>query len=685
MIQSINPYIAGMPVQGEKFFGRKEILRWIERELCNPATNGLVIFSQRRIGRTSILLQLQRTLPTDDFLPVYFDLQYQAARPLGQVLADLIDATAWRANLEPPDLDASDDQGRFFRREFLPQLHQALGENRRPVFLLDEFDVLDQPVEAKSEATATRTFFPFLRRVMTEDPRPAFVFAVGRWLEDLSLNFTAIFKHALAQEVWVLDQKDAEALVRQAEANNTLRFTDEAIARILSLTSGHPFFTQLLCQRIWEQAYAPNPSMLPQIDVAAVDAAVPDALDASSQALIWLWNGLSQVEKICTAALAEIASEKETISANQIIQALTDYAAQPGKSEMTLAPHTLVKRRLLEQVGEYQYRFAVELLRRWTRQNKPLRDVRDELNWMTQIQTQAHTAAATKVLTPTPLPSAPTWTLTSGDHIGRYQIESKRGDGAMGIVYKAYDPNINRFVALKVLRPIPGPRAGELEERFRREAQAAGKLEHPNIVTVYDADVVEGQWYIVMEYLEGKTLAEIVAQEGARPLEWVTDIMTQTCAALNYAHEHQVVHRDVKPSNIMVLEDDRVKMTDFGLASITADSDLTNADAFLGTPCYMSPEQIRAPKQVDGRSDIFSLGAVAYELLTGELLFPDKHITLIYQIISPEPVDLGNSSASLPEPIRQVLEKALAKDVSERFSTCAEFSEAFVHAVECVT
>ncbi|HEC02059.1 MAG TPA: NACHT domain-containing protein, partial [Phycisphaerales bacterium] len=158
---------------------------------------------------------------------------------------------------------------------------------------------------------------------------------------------------------------------------------------------------------------------------------------------------------------------------------------------------------------------------------------------------------------PAPASSPPVQAETSapGGQIGRYEIEAELGRGARGIVYKAYDPNIGRFVALKVLQVTPGPYAEEWEQHFRREARAAGKLRHPNIVTVYDADAISGQWYIAMEYLEGKTLAEIIRQEGAQSLEWVTDIVTQTCDALNYAHEHRVIHRDIKPSNIMVLED----------------------------------------------------------------------------------------------------------------------------------
>lgn len=669
MSRARNPYVAGAPLRRkEDFFGRQDILRWAERELYNPATNGLVIFGQRRIGRTSLLLQLQRTLPAGAFLPVYFDLLGQTTCPVGQVLADLADTVAWQAGLEFPDPEAFNNRGRFFRRQFLPNLYQALGENRRPVFLLDEFEVLDQATETElPEKAATEVLLPLLRRIMTQDPRPAFVFAVGRRLEDLPLGFTAIFKDALVREVWVLDQESAEALVRQAEANDTLCFTGEAVARILSLTSGHPFFTQLLCQRVWERAYAARPSALPRIDVPEVEAVVPEALEAGDQALVWLWNGLGPVEKICAAALAEVTGEEEIISESRVIQVLADYSIHLPRGEMRAAPRDLVKRRVLEQVGEHRYRFAIELIRHWIRQTKPVCDVKDELGR----------------LAPAPLPPALVEAPAPGSQIGRYEIEAELGSGAMGIVYKAYDPNVGRFVALKVLRPIiSGPRTGELEQRFRREAQAAGKLEHPNIVMVYDADVASGQWYIAMEYLEGKTLAEVVTQAGTRSLEWVTDIVTQTCDALNYAHEHQVVHRDIKPSNIMVLENGRVKVADFGLASVAAASDLTRSGVFLGTPRYMSPEQIRDPKHVDGRSDIFSLGAVVYEILTGELLFPGDHITPIYHITGPEAVNLSKLSVDLPDAIRQVLEKALAKDANERFSTCAEFSEAFVRAAE---
>ena len=280
----------------------------------------------------------------------------------------------------------------------------------------------------------------------------------------------------------------------------------------------------------------------------------------------------------------------------------------------------------------------------------------------------------------TPFPSAQNdpATLPFAARISRYEIHEELGRGGMGIVYKAYDPVLNRAVAVKVLRLIPGARTEDLERRFWREAQAIGRLNHPHIVQVYDAGVAGDQWYLVMEYLAGRTLDKVVQQEGALSLERVAGIVAQVCTALEYAHERQTVHRDIKPSNIMLVENDQVKVADFGLASFTSEISLTQTEGLVGTPHYMSPEQISHSSRVDGRSDIFSLGAVVYELLTGRLLFPGENVTPIFQIVSPSPVDLDD--ANLSDSICIVLQRALAKDVSARFSTCAEFAAAFASA-----
>jgi tetratricopeptide (TPR) repeat protein len=379
MAVPINPYVAGAPLRGEKgFFGRKDILRWVERELCNPASNALVLFGQRRIGKTTLLLQLERTLPADAFLPVYFDLQDQASHPLGVVLADLADTAAWRANLEPLDPEAFDDQGRFFHRQFLPRLYQALGENRRIVFLLDEFDVLDWTAEAELlETAAAKTLLPFLRRMMTQDPQSAFVFVVGRRAEDLSQDFLATFKASLVRKVGTLDRKSAERLVRQAEYNNTLALSDQAVEHILNLTSSHPYFTQLLCQRIWEQAYMRNPPAPPWIQIEDVKNAVSDALEAGSQALAWLWDGLPPAERVVASALA--GAGPGPITQDELEHLLHESGVRVVIRELKEAPQLLQKWDLIEPIHG-GYRFCVELLRRWIADHKPLESVQEELD-----------------------------------------------------------------------------------------------------------------------------------------------------------------------------------------------------------------------------------------------------------------------------------------------------------------
>lgn len=378
MAKPVNPYIAGNPVRGENFFGRDDILDWVAQELRNPGTSAIVLFGQRRIGKTTLLLRLRDSLPKDEFLPVFFDLQDQARRSLGQVLGDLAESMADALNLEPPA--AMDERGRAFRRDFLPKFLAALKQGQRPVFLLDEFDVLDATAGELPDEAAANSLFPFLRQLMTDYPALAFIFVAGRNPQDLSLDFAATFKASLVQELWVLDDDSARRLIRQAEANGTLRFTEGAVERILSLTHGHPYLTQLLCQRIWERAYAAKPQSAPQIYDADVEAALEDAMRIGAAALDWLWQGLSSAERIYAAALAETSTANEPIAEDQVIAVLSEHASRLRTREVELAPRDLVKRRILEEVETRQYRFAIELLRRWVRQNQPLKAVKEGLD-----------------------------------------------------------------------------------------------------------------------------------------------------------------------------------------------------------------------------------------------------------------------------------------------------------------
>jgi serine/threonine-protein kinase len=259
---------------------------------------------------------------------------------------------------------------------------------------------------------------------------------------------------------------------------------------------------------------------------------------------------------------------------------------------------------------------------------------------------------------------------------GRYQIVGELGRGSMGVVYQGFDPIIGRTVAIKTMLP-EGLSPQEFQEyklRFQREAQAAGILAHPNIITVYDFGEDNGVLYLAMEFLEGKSLEKIVQEKTVLPIETILPIYDQVCGALDHAHKNKIVHRDIKPANIMILQNGLVKVTDFGIAKMMA-MGMTQAGQILGTPNYMSPEQVKG-RQIDGRSDIFSLGVILYELVTGEKPFGGQNITtVIYKIINENPIPPRELDASIPTGLSYVISKALAKNVDERYQTCRELAE----------
>ena len=261
--------------------------------------------------------------------------------------------------------------------------------------------------------------------------------------------------------------------------------------------------------------------------------------------------------------------------------------------------------------------------------------------------------------------------------VGRYEILEELGRGAMGVVFLGFDPVIGRRVAIKTLLPegLSPQEFKEYKARFQREPQVAGILAHPNIITIHDFGEDDGVLYLVMEFLEGESLDRIVQERaGVLPLETILPLCDQLCSALDYAHQNNVVHRDLKPANIFILRSGWVKLTDFGIAKMMSLA-MTQAGQVLGSPYYMSPEQIKG-LQIDGRSDIFSLGVILYELVTGEKPFLGHNITtIISKIINENPVPPREFNASIPTGLSYVISKALAKKVEERYQTCRELAE----------
>jgi serine/threonine-protein kinase len=247
----------------------------------------------------------------------------------------------------------------------------------------------------------------------------------------------------------------------------------------------------------------------------------------------------------------------------------------------------------------------------------------------------------------------------------------------MGDVYLVSDTIINRKAALKTIRPdrdLDPKQVIEMRQRFYREAQTAGKLSHPNIVTVHDVGEDLGMSYIVMEFVEGQTLANWMKTQRFSVAQ-IKHVVYNAAVGLGFAHENGVFHRDVKPDNIMVGKTGLVKVMDFGIARIV-ESDLTKTGSVMGTPAYMSPEQVNGQK-IDARSDIFSLGVILYELLTGQRPFTGENIqTLMFAIIQSDPAQPSAVDAKVNTSWDQILRKALAKNRDERYPTARELAEA---------
>ena len=260
--------------------------------------------------------------------------------------------------------------------------------------------------------------------------------------------------------------------------------------------------------------------------------------------------------------------------------------------------------------------------------------------------------------------------------LGRYEIVSELGQGAMGVVYKARDPLIDREVAIKTINlSLAQEEREEYEARFYQEAKAAGRLSHPNIVTIFDVGRTEDIAYIAMEYLHGRELRDILNENKLLPVDQVLDITSQLAMGLSYAHEHGIVHRDVKPSNVMVIRDGHVKITDFGIARMASASVRTQTGMVMGSPKYMSPEQVMG-KVTDQRSDIFSLGVMLYEMLTGQVPFIGENVNAImYQTLNAIPAPPNSINPAVPEMLNFIVAKALAKELESRYQNARDFAK----------
>ena len=259
--------------------------------------------------------------------------------------------------------------------------------------------------------------------------------------------------------------------------------------------------------------------------------------------------------------------------------------------------------------------------------------------------------------------------------VGRYEIIGRLGKGSMGVVYLGRDPYIDRKVSIKISGPssdVLVEQADKFRERFFVEAQSAGRLVHNNIVAIYDAGMYKDFCYITMEYIDGPTIVKFCKKDSLLPINKVIEIIYTACKAFEFAHTQGVIHRDIKPSNIMMTKAGDVKITDFGIAYIKSEDRSTKG--IIGSPSYMSPEQVKE-EPIEDKSDIFSLGCVLYELLTGEkAFFGDNYFSILYKITNDEPVPIRTIRPELPEVLDKITKKALEKDPLLRYQSCLDFA-----------
>jgi tetratricopeptide (TPR) repeat protein len=368
-----NPYIAGDPVKGQDvFFGRDDTFREVMQMLRHSPSNALALYGQRRIGKTSALLELERRLAGEgEFTPIYFDLQDKAAKPLADLLFELAQCIAARTGQAAPERVNFDSAGVYFRGTFLPIAARA-AKRGGLVLLFDEFDVFDSPAPSQSSTA----FFHHLRAWMAGVEGVRFLLVIGRRPEDLSIKTLSTFKGVRAVRVSLLEREAAEAVVRQSEKNGGLIWTDAAVEKVWDWAQGHAYFTQLLGSVVWENTY--DAGQTTELSVAAddVDAAIEEALQQGANAFQWIWDGLPPAERVAVAAMAEAGGA--TTAWEKVEEILNQSGARVIGRELRLAPDALVEWGLLRSVDN-GYRFAVPLLRRWVAANRPLQQVKDEV------------------------------------------------------------------------------------------------------------------------------------------------------------------------------------------------------------------------------------------------------------------------------------------------------------------
>jgi tRNA A-37 threonylcarbamoyl transferase component Bud32 len=634
---SITPFVVGQWVSGEKFYGRTALID----EILTGPRNWLWLLGTRRIGKTSLLRQVERLVVSADsgWFPLFWD--FQAAASTGELhasfaeyLEDVEDRLVQRG-IELDEVVVEDDLFASIKR-LRRRLHDA---GSRLLLLCDEVEKLiglhqqDPGLLAKLRDVFQR--YEDVRTVMAATRR---LWALAEQTGD-----TSPFLHGLSPlYIQALSSRATEALIRQDNLppERRPRIDADAVAAIRLRSDNHPFLTQLLAKR-----YLETGDLEDATEQVAADPMVGFFFSVDHEML-------SDVER----GILRVIVEHDSSTSNTIQACLALDSPGLNSALQELESLGYVRR-------DEQRRFVLvgSFFRRWLGSQplpkpqqsttvKPRRDVR---------------AAGDDAPGDVPL----------GEFDGRYELVERMGQGATGIVYKAYDKLLRANAAIKLLRP-QYVRNEEVLERLRREIILARDISHPNVVAVYHLGQFERWKYLTMKWIGGPTLAREISRHKVLPIGRLARIAEKLAGALGAAHACRVLHRDLKPQNVLLDEAGTPHLTDFGLARLIDEPGMTLAGVFLGTPNYASPEQAAAGR-VDERSDLYSLGVIMYEMATGQLPFQASSASEVLAMHCNVPAgDPRELRADLPDGLAALISSCLEKDPARRPQSAGELSRA---------
>jgi hypothetical protein len=626
-----NPFVVGQWVRGERFYGRSALIE----EILGGPRNSLWVLGTRRVGKTSLLKQLEHLTSTerDDYLPIFWDFQ-GADNPneLDLTFADaLLDA---EDRLAAIGIDVSSLEGSDLFTSMATLRRALRGQGRSLLLLCDEVEELlnlhhQDPALLRKLRRAMQSQ-DGVRSVLTSSVR---LCELAEQRED-----TSPFLHGFSPPLYIsrLSADEGLELVRQKKSLAAFRpkIDDMGASEICRRCDNHPYLIQLVCKRFLETG-----------DLEKACRQV-----ASDRMISYFFSVDFDMLTTTEKSVLRLIAEQGTATDESIYDVM-----QADTTDRDDALQRLENLGFLGRDEKHNYVLPSPFFRRW------LEDLPDPSKPPPSLHEDA--------------------TISVRTIDNRYTLHEEIGAGATGTVFKARDALLDSWVAVKLLKPEYAADRDALE-RVRQEILLSRDIAHPNILRVYHLASYEGGTYLTMQWVRGGTLADVISDRGALPISEVLALATKVASALEAAHDRKVLHRDIKPGNILVGEDGEPHLADFGLARLIGEHGLTQHGVFVGTPHYCSPEQV-ALQDLDERSDIYSLGLVIFEMATGKRPFQANTVAEILALQkNAQPPDPTTISPTIPGELAAIILRCLAKDPAERIATAKELEGALHRVAE---